>query len=524
MPGTDWTPALAGATAAILIVGWLLGWLGRSAELSMAGDDATYLAMSWSLQAGHYGELFFAGSPPHAQYPPLFPAWLLGVRTLFGSGLGAIFAANLALHGLTVFLLVDGARRLRLSWLGVSAAAAAMWNPDLLRLSGEVMSESLFIALGVLALWASLRTSQGAGRRYGLLAVAAALCAFLTRTAGIALLPAILGGFLWRRQWRDLAAGTVAVGSAVVAWFAYTRWASTVTVGHSYGADLAAAPLGMLARILHNARSYFLRVPDTLALPEVAGTGLDNLVLGLLIVVPAVVGLLTLIRRWPAVPIFLCGSAAILLYFPWMVSRFMAPLIPATVLASVIGAAELARRAGVRSPMRPALGYGAVIAIFGLAGSANAVQRSVACRTLAPYQDARCYDPEARSYHAALQFIQDSLPGDAVVATSKPSTVYILTHHRTVPLSRIAGRPPEEVFTEPGGPTHLLLGRLLSPSILEVAPTLVSECSRLSLVALFPPGTLILRQRAAGEIGGEACAALEAYRRLPLPTFDVAPE
>ncbi len=523
-----WSRSMRIVAGLIIATGLILGWIGRSVELSMAGDDATYWAMSWSLQAGHYGELFFVGAPPHAQYPPGFPAWLLMVRALFGNSLDAIFATNLSLLALTSFLIIDSFRRLALPSIGLVAAAVGIWNAGLLKLSTEVMSESLFVALCVLALWGSLRATQRDGTRYATLAVAAALCAFLTRTAGITLLPAILIGFFWRRQWRATIAAALCFGVTTLGWFAYTGWATQRTMGHTYGVDFSAAQengfMEVLARMVGSTKLYLLGIPDQFSLPSIPGTGIDNLLLGALIVGPAMVGAASLVRRWPALPIFLVSSLGILIIFPFTVTRFMTALVPQIICVTLLGVLSFARAAGARTPQLFALAFGGVLAVFAFVGSASAVQRSVSCRTHMPYADARCYDQEARNYYTAIQFVKDSLPPAAVIAASKPSTVYMLTGHRTVPLILLGDRQLAQVLAPAGPATHILLSRMTGPEASRVAPRLQAVCADLGLVRQFAPATLILRPMVAGDPSGAACQALARYRETPAPTFDLAKE
>ena len=530
VPDQEWTRGALGALLLVTILGVAIGWASRGAALTVYGDDSIYLTLSRSLAERHYRDEYLVGSPPHAQYPPGMPLWLLLVRLLVGGSLDGALAANLLLIALTAFLLADSVRRLASVWLGVAAAAVLLFNPAIFALAGQLRSEIPFLAWCSLALWLSLIGGERSRRWYPTLTIAAASAAFLTRSAGIALVPAVAWALLLRRQWRPLLVNGTAAAAVIVGWFAYTRWAAQHTVGHTYAADLASSapmsePVRFFSHALGNATVYFSRLAAVqFSIPDIHGQPLDNLVLGLLLTIPAAVGVWTLRRRWAAMGMFLLLSTGILLVFSWPVSRLLTVLLPWLVAALLIGSATIAAAAGSRRGGSIAIGLGVVLAGFGLAGQVHAAEREQRCRSSAPFVDPRCYQEQDRSYVAAAAFIRDNLPKQAVIAASKPSIIYLLTGRRTLPLE-LFGTTSIDRLLPPAGPVAaILLSRLIPYEPTGVGPRLLQQCAALTLLARFPSGTLLLGPRHSnGGPSVDACGALTEYLRKTPANVDDDP-
>ncbi len=504
----------------VAAVGITLGWASRGAALTVYGDESIALTLSRSLAAGHYRDEFLVGAPPHAQYPPGMPIWLLLLRLTTGGSLDAALAANLLLIALTAFLLADSVRRLSTPWLGVTAAMMVMYNPPLFVLAAELRSEIPFLALCALALWLSLVDAQRASRWYPALAIAVAIAAFLTRSAGIAMLPAIGWALFLQRKWRPLLIGGIVAVATTLSWFAYTRWAGQHTIGHTYATDLAVVvpasePVRFLGHLINNAKTYFARLAERqFGITDLPDQPLDNLILGFALTLPAAAGAWMLARRWPAMVMYLFLSVGILLIFPWPISRLFVPLTPWLAVMILIGCAGIATTAGSRHGNTIAIGVGVVLAGFGLVGRVEAARRAQECRASAPFVDPRCYPEQYRSYVAAVDFIRDSLPTNAVVAAAKASFVFERTGRLTVPLELFAQTKAARLLAPAGPATHILLSRLIPFEADLVGPRLRAQCTLLALLARYPSGTLLLgRHTASAGDSTDACIALTEYLR-----------
>lgn len=519
-----WPPAALAVFALVLVSGLAMIWLARTATLTIGGDDAIHIALSRSLATGHYRDEFLVGAPPHAQYPPGMPALLLLIRTVVGASLDAALGANLFLLGLTVFLAADAVRRLGYPWLAVAVAMAVVYNPALLDLTIQLRSEALYLACCALGLWVSLRIPTH--RAAGALALAAALAAFLTRSVGIAMIPAVLAAILIHRGWRQALTGSLIAGAVVIGWFRYTAWATAITIGHTYAKDLAvfSAPdveRGFLVRVLANIKYYLVHaIAVPFSLPDIPGQPLDNAVVAILLLAAGTLGTWALLRRWPALSIFFVGSIGVLLIFPWAFARYFSALYPWIVIVLLFG---IARAAGSRRGERVAVAVGVVLGLIGGWHQAQAAVVAQSCRTQPPYADPRCYDPETRSFAAAAKYITDSLPADAVIATSKPSTVWVATGRLTFPLERLRDETDSLAAMAWHPATHILLTRLMDFEGDEVAPLLHRVCDRVTLLGEFPPGTLLLAPRTPRDSTPNACTALAHYLTDITPQYEKAP-
>ncbi|MBM4016004.1 MAG: hypothetical protein FJ293_13705, partial [Planctomycetes bacterium] len=192
-----WLPLLALPYA--LLVAWLLA---RQADLpGLLHDDGVYVAMARGIEQGlgpidtHLG-----ADARTARFPPLYPLVLAATRRLLGVAPDGVAGSSrwVALNGL--FLGVAGATFLHwlLAWrrvaplVALAVTAAAFTAPTLLGLSQHLMSEPLFLALLVVALWLHERAlGNGAPAPGRARTVAAALVIGLlpaTRTLGAAAL------------------------------------------------------------------------------------------------------------------------------------------------------------------------------------------------------------------------------------------------------------------------------------------------------------------------------------------------
>lgn len=503
------------ALAAVLIVGVFLGWARRGAALTVYGDDAIYLTLARSLATGHYRDEFLLGAPPHAQYPPGMPVWLLLVRLVAGDGLDAAMGANLLLVAVTALLLADSVRRCSTPWLGVLAAAIPMFHPALFSLASQLRSEIPFIACCALALWCSLLHSARGSPWYAAAAVLASLAAFLTRSAGIALIPAVVAGLLLRGQWRAFIAGCAGSALVVSAWFGYTRWATQRTVGHSYAEDFSqemAGPSHFFAGAIERSGGYFAELAATqFNIPDIPNQPIDNAVWGFGLVILIAIGTWNVSKRWPALGIFLLLSAGVLFVFPHQSSRFVTVYVPWLAAMVLIGLSRVATAAGARHGARYAIAGGLLLASLALTGQLRAAVREQQCRASEPFVDRRCYSPEHSSYVDAARFVRDSLEADAVILASKPSIVYVLSGRKTLPLSDQARADIFKVLAPTGRGTAVLLSRLMGEGA-DVGPQLLARCSSLVLLRNLGAGTLLIGARGA-DFGTRpnACESLEAY-------------
>jgi len=511
------------AVAAILMASMSVGWWSRAPEVSIGGDEATYIILSHSIDQARYNDEFLLGTPPHAKYPPGTPVWIALIRWVAGSNLDAVRAANIVLLALTGLLLGDGVRRLAGPWPGVAGVALTSLSPPLLELSGTALSEAPFVFLATASVWAALRADEHPSG-WTVVAMVTALGSFLVRTIGFTVVAGILVWLALRKRWhwaiRSLLIGLVTMGG----WFAYTAHAGSATIGQTYAGDFRIAAStgraglpGFIAQSLFNAEEYLVRgLPLALRLPTIPGTILDNVFWLVVVGSSAVVGMFLLARRWPAFAAYLVLSGGVLLVWPWPVERLLAPLVPGIIAAFLVGFDFVARPVGQNARTVLLLVLGFVVCGSGV-NSYIRGDRNHACDRRDPYADPRCFFPEGRSMVTAAHRVRDSLWDRAVIATSKPATVFYFGNHLTVPLGRLLQeeRKTGVLDLRSLGADLVLLSRLLPSERTTARRMLKRHCRELEVYASIPPATLLIKPKDRGPDHEDACAALADYALEP---------
>lgn len=514
---SPWRPVHALILAVGLAIGSWAGWHSREPEVLLLGDGPIYLALSHSMEAGRYRDEYLLGAPLHAKYPPAFPAWLIAVRAVAGDSPEAVRATNLLLLALTALLLADALRRIASPWTGVAAAIAVAWNPVLLLRAGTVYSEPLFTALVTLSLWAFLVADQRGGARWRVLGWVAGVAAFLTRLPGILLLASLVGWSSVRARWRQIAVAAFASAALVAAWISYIVLASDRNPLPSYLDDLPSISGSLpaqLVRMARNAGYYFSStVPDSLGLPTIPGTIVDNLLWMLVWAGLGAVGLVVFFQRWRPAALFLVGTGLLICGWTWRVDRFLVPVLPSIVGVIMVGGHAVARR------LRPRWGTaGQVVLAVALSVSAitNHWERSARtrnCDRADPFADATCYPLEQRDFAATARLARDLLPPVAVIASARPASQYYLSGLVSIPLAQLAriDRPERSVPLAESPATHLMLTRLTTIEARAAESILLQQCRQLQLVARAPTGGLLLAIRPPLPVEESACSTLAAF-------------
>ncbi len=519
-----WRPRHWAVVMGLLVAATAVGWKTRAPDVGVGGDEATYIALSHSLDQGRYRDEFIAGSPLHAKYPPGNPLWIGAIRRLAGPSLEWLRGANLGLLILVALLVGDAVRRLAGPWPGVLSVGLVSLCPSLLDVSGTGLSEAPFVIVTVAALWVAFR-GDGRSDRDPWIVSALAFASFLIRTAGVALVVAIGIEALRRRRFRfALIYGVLSI-VIVGGWFAYGVQVAGTTGGSTYSADLRhigrpglEAPhgraLGFLVQTLGNITGYLHAMPWALGIPGLHRIGADLPFIVLLIVV-ATIGFFVLARRWPLAAIHALVYGVVLVVWPWMDERLMFPVIPVVSAALVLGGLGVANAL----PKRMAAGvYGLLILAPLVVGASSLVRnRSMLnCDRTNPYDDPDCFGPDARGLVAAARLIGANAADSTVVATAKPATVFYFSGHRTVPLKRLTATEPSSGTKGGwfGGVDLILLSRVDrgvgDPGSVAM---LQRHCSDLEVSVPLSLGALILAPRSPHATGANACAALAAHAR-----------
>ncbi len=193
-------------------------------EFAFLHDDGIqYLTGKSLAQGSGYRIASLPENPAETKYPPLFPLYLSMVWRINPS-----FPANLRLASLLLWALM--VTLIGLAWTLYSRVGLPPWkyyvlgallalNPYLILFGVTPFSEVFFTCFVLL----TMVLLEYEGSAWIVAAGLAAGCAYLARTAGIALFVAVPAWLLWRKQFRNAAIFAAAMLPAVAGWTLWSR-------------------------------------------------------------------------------------------------------------------------------------------------------------------------------------------------------------------------------------------------------------------------------------------------------------
>ncbi|MGD2218344.1 MAG: glycosyltransferase family 39 protein [Gemmatimonadales bacterium] len=409
----------------------------------VGGDNAGYMILAESIETGQgYRDIHIPGAPRHGQYPPAYPM-VLALAAALGGGLitfkilSAVFTSTSL-----VFLYLLARRRLSLEG-SLAVVAPFAVSSVLLYYSHWVLSEALFVLLTLTALWASERLLDS--RRWLALSFGFALLAYLTRSAGLPLVLALLVVLASRRRWRELAAAGSGALVVVLGWWMWGRlatgegaevYSSNFLLVDPYTPELGmVGPGGLLARVLYNIRLYAVDVlPESLV---GATPGLPTLMLAfvaaLLLIALALVAWVRGIRRGNVLELFVFLYVALIVLWPdaWTDRRFLLPVLPVVFLLGASGLQWCLDFLRLRRTAWPLPVYGAILAVLAVPSLVVSIGYSQECMRIYRQGDEfACYLGPWRAFAEVAGWVEDNTPDDAIVVGRKPRLVYIFSGRR----------------------------------------------------------------------------------------------
>lgn len=541
LPGGGFRAWVAGACAVHVVAGLLV----FEPTLFPGGDNAGYMVLGEALRSGAgYVDLHLPEAPVHTQYPPLYPA-LLAVLGWVG-GLQLFKAASLALTTAAVALAAGLGRRWGGPRVGVLAALLAALNPVLLDYSHYVLSEAPFVFLVLASLWAAARTGGGAPAgegglparpdrgpeesagdadgRWFALALAAAAAAFLTRTAGLPLLVALVALPALRRQGRRTAAAAATAVVVAGGWALSQRLGAPDQAGYLQQLlmvdpyDPAAGTVGAAGLARRTAENFWRYVVEVLPASLTGSRGAAGGLAGAGGIVVAGLAAAGWIRRSlrevGAAELFLFLYLGTVSAWPsvWTDRRFLLPAVPLLLIYALLGASWIAGAVGSGRGEGPADGppgdgragrggwalaaAGVVAAGVGAAGVLSLVDRvPERVRCLASYRAGEpCVAPQQASFYDAARWAREHTPEDAVVVNRKPRIFYWISRRRgrLYPYSA----EPDVVVAgiEDAGADYVVVDQISGTTARYLAPAVEAHRHRFEVVyAEGEPTTWVLR-------------------------------
>lgn len=421
-------------------------WQGR--EMPAAGyyhDDGIYYVTAKSLaETGEYRITSLPGEPFQTKYPPLWPlvlslAWQIDPE--YPENLR--WAMWLAWIWLPVTMVAYW-RWLRETGSGerTAWALAGLWacNPYVILFSTTLLSEMVFTAL----LLGTLLLLRRPETRWTVGAAAVAGAAFLTRSAGIALLPAVVGWLVLRREYRRAGVFAGVLTPVVAGWFWWAGAhraaggdAMTLYYTNYFGYHMAVVIWSEFSLYLWRNVDGLIQGLGALALPVTTSSILEKV----LTLTLGVAGLSGVWRRWRAEPlgwlapyVLFCvgyGLMLVVWHFPPN-ERFVLPMGPLWLLGLYTELAHVGGvvRAAFRNPDRgQRVAGGVLVGVMALVvGWCGARQVDLLVRGLpAALAD---HAGRFRDTEATMGYIRERLPAEATVLAEMDPTVYLRTGRR----------------------------------------------------------------------------------------------
>jgi hypothetical protein len=428
------------------------------------GDNAAYLSLGRSLLQRHaYLELWDPLTPPHTQYPPVFPA-VLGLLQALGLDSWVAFKLLIvAFSALAVALTYRWLRAWHSAGLALAVTLVVAVSPGVLDLAHWVLSDVPFWALATGALWAwaladgsageaggvpaagsTREEGGGATSRFKVVAVAAlvTLLAYFTRSAGLPLVVAAGLRLALRRRWRDLAVTVGIIGVPAALWWLRGRTAGVDYVQQFLLVDPYDPSQGrigvaaLVSRVGANAAHYFQRHLPILLFGRDAPV---LVALGAVVLALAAAGWVLRVRRVGlrrpgTAELFLPLYLGLLLVWPavWSGERFLLPALPLLLACAGVAVLALQRWLSVRAVRWLAAGGVAILIGAGLGGLSRSVDNGFACSRRYLDGDALpCLPPAYADFFHLAEWARDSLPPDAAVISRKPTLFYWFSGRRS---------------------------------------------------------------------------------------------
>lgn len=451
-PGAPRSPWIVPALAAVVVLALAMASITPD-PIGVFWDDGVYLLSARALAAGEgYRYAYLPGAPPAIHYPPAYPlllAALLKVTPAFPANVAILKLLNPCFLAAGVFGAVRlGARVLDMDEMAAALAVGicALIAPVLV-LANVLLSESLFFAVLIGALWlVQAALERGGARRAATAGVAIAVLA-LVRTVGGVLLPAALVALAWRRRWRDAA---VLAACAVAALAPWQLWVWQAARGFpdelrgSYGPYLEWV-IGGYRR--EPALAWHVAAKNVADLWRAFGLifaprfpAAVQLAASAAVAAALAVGVAALWRRAAALSAFLLAYGGVVVFWPYNPERFVWAIWPLAGLVLLAAARAIGERSAARWPHAPRAAAAGVVLL--LAGHAAYAARGLAGGWAGAPQHAMT----ERLWPLVQWTVTHAGPAD-VVASDAHVMIALYTGRTAMPVSMLT--PAEHVRDKP---------------------------------------------------------------------------
>jgi len=480
----------------------VLAMLVFEPTLFPGADAGHYMVLGESLRSfTGFRDIQLPGSPLHAKFPPGYPL-ILAVAGWFG-GLQLFKAISLAFTAGAVWLTYRIARSFVGQWAALVAAGLFAVSPVVLDFSHRVLSEAAFTFFLLVVVVATLED-----RRVGVLALATAAGAFLTRTAGLAVLLALVTWTLLSKDRRASAAAVLVAAACVAGWALYQHLAQPSELGYLQQLIQknpyvpAAGTIGLTdfpARAARNLWRYVSsEFPGSFGLPTLRReTVFVTAAAGVLFSSLSLTGWLrSAVARLTVSHVLLALYVGLILVWPpvWTDRRFLLPVLSLLIVFGVTGSLALVERLGAR------VGYGFVallgggLAAVALVSSGTLIPGRVACQ-VSLRNGQPCDRPPYAEFYAMARWAEENTPPGSVIANRSPATFFLYSR-RQGDLYRYSGDADVVIGgLEEMGADYVLVDRLSATTRMYLIPAIAAHLDRFEVVNVIggEEGTVLLR-------------------------------
>lgn len=355
------------APVAILILlclpSLLFVWHNRDVpHFGILQDDGVYLIDAQALaQGAGYRIRSLPAQPFDTRYPPLYPLYL----SLAWHWVPA-FPASLSIAIMLSWLSFPVVLMLAYSWCSRHAFPVSIpWlvvglfalNPYVLFFVSNLGSEMLFMVFLLGAILVAERSDQGDWRG-PLLAGAIAGTAYLTRTSGIALLPAAIAYYLCKERPRAAVWFTLGMLPAIAGWLFWSRMHAapghdvvTLCYTNYLGYYLTNVGSDNIGHILWRNLNALLEAIGSLVFPQAMEEGLLAKVILWPLAVTIILGCIRMVRQGFGLLYAFFGGVSLAMLLIWHYQpnqRFVLPLAPLLLAGfcfEMVNVAEWLRKA-----------------------------------------------------------------------------------------------------------------------------------------------------------------------------------
>lgn len=448
-----WPGVLTLISALLVIVSMKFTWPD--------GDDGRYAVWAIALARGEgITNIHLPEPSPETVVPPGLSIALAPWISLLGTdNLKAMMVFSPMLLVVLVRVFAGWMRRTFPAepWTGIAITVIGLWGVFTISAAWRVHTEILYMLLSVASMATWPTRQQGAGRAAlaGLLAGAA----FITRTVGLALLPAGIVALLWRREFKK----AFAFGAAFIAINAPLTYRTMTLAGTPVGYSQSSG-LDGLADLIRNLSVFiphywFYGLPDLMfyrlvgadGLLAMTGLGFLGLAVAVIIGLIILAGYLLQLRPWHYPALYLGAYFVLIGAFNQsdyaargeflFQDRYVIPILPLAAMYLFYGLDGCGRfLTGSRfRPVRlllPAAAVYIAVTATGAAMSRFARERPVmAEHPMSPARFTRSDNLNERAwgaYFACARFAREATPAGAIMVCRKPHDLFLGSGRRAI--------------------------------------------------------------------------------------------